>query len=299
MNFEKLIQTALENGCEVSRNESLSSHTTFGIGGDASVFIELAPNAAVPVFSCINKEKLPFILLGRGSNILFSDKPHETAVIHMGKLCEDITIDGNIITAYAGAKLSSVCTAARDNSLSGLEFAYGIPASVGGACYMNAGAYGGQMSDVLISVTACCPDGTIREFSVDEIGYSYRKSLFMNGGYAVLSAKIKLESGDRQMITDKMNELMQRRRDKQPLEYKSAGSTFKRPEGAFAGALIEGCGLKGYSCGDAQVSTKHAGFVVNTGSASYDDVMAVIDHVKKTVKAETGYALECEVEIYP
>ena len=288
---------AVQCGCEINTNEPLSAHTSFGIGGSAALFIEAAPEGLSQLIKTITAENIPFMALGKGSNMLFSDAPHDMVILHFGRAFSGVEITGNTVTAYAGTPLSNVCTAARDAGLTGLEFAYGIPGSVGGAVYMNAGAYGGEMAQVLKSVKAVDMQGNERIFAADELGLSYRRSVFAENGYIIVSAEMVLEKGDKAEITAKMNELMDRRRDKQPLEYKSAGSTFKRPVGAFAGGLIEQCGLKGYSVGDAQVSTKHAGFVINTGKASFDDVMSVIVHVQDVVKEKTGFELECEVRI--
>lgn len=295
---EKIKALADKLGFEYSENVPLSRYTTFGIGGSCPLMIEAGSEiGTAELVKTLSAEKLPFYVIGKGSNLLVEDGDIPMIFIHIGKALSEISLDNGVMTCGAGAALSAVSAFARDNSLTGLEFAYGIPGNVGGAVYMNAGAYGGEMKDVVISVTACDFEGNIREFSADELDFGYRHSVFTGGGYIILSAKLRLSAGDKTEIAAKMAELTEKRREKQPLEYRSAGSTFKRPAGTFAALLIEECGLKGYSCGDAQVSEKHSGFVVNKGSASFSDVMNVIEHVKKTVYEKRGIMLECEPEI--
>ena len=207
------------------------------------------------------------------------------------------SVSGNTITAWAGASLQRVCVLARDNSLAGLEFAYGIPGSVGGALFMNAGAYGGEMKDVVTSCRYIGADGGIHEMQAADMQLAYRSSIFSNGNYVITSVTMELRSGDKAEITARMDELMQRRRDKQPLNYPSCGSTFKRPEGYFAAALIEECGLKGFSIGGAQVSDKHSGFVINRDNATFEDVMALVSEVRRVVLEKKGVELECEMLI--
>lgn len=296
--IEKIKALANSLGFEYSENVPLSRYTTFGIGGNCPLMIEAShERGTAELVKTLSSEKLPFYIIGKGSNLLVEDGDIPMIFIHIGKALSEISLDNGVMTCGAGAALSAVSAFARDNSLTGLEFAYGIPGNMGGAVYMNAGAYGGEMKDVVISVTACGFEGNIREFSADELDFGYRHSVFTGGGYVILSAKLRLSAGDKTEIAAKMAELTEKRREKQPLEYRSAGSTFKRPTGTFAALLIEECGLKGYSCGDAQVSEKHSGFVVNKGSASFSDVMNVIEHVKKTVYEKRGIMLECEPEI--
>lgn len=295
MNFNNIKNLANEYNCAVYENEPMSRHTTFGAGGTVSLYIESNTSADAPLISALKADGLPYMILGKGSNVLFTDGHHDMAVIKPEN--REVTVNGNILTASAGTPLYNLCKTALNNSLTGLEFAYGIPGSVGGAVYMNAGAYGGQVSDVLKSVTAICPDGEIRTFDISELDMAYRKTTFTGGGYVILSAEFQLEKGVPDEITSKMNELMERRRDKQPLEFKSAGSTFKRPQGAFAGALIEQCGLKGRSVGDAQVSEKHAGFIINRGNATAAQITELIHIVQAEVLEKTGFTLETEVEI--
>ena len=240
---------------------------------------------------------IPFYVIGKGSNLLISDRDIDMIFLHMGRDISSISLNGDHLTCGAGASLSLAGTFAKNNSLTGLEFAYGIPGNIGGAVYMNAGAYGGEMKDIVQSVRAVDYSGNAHEFSAEELDFGYRHSKFCGGGYIITEATLKLAHGDMDGISAKMAELTAKRKEKQPLEYRSAGSTFKRPQGTFAALLIEQCGLKGYSCGAAQVSEKHSGFVINKGGASFDDVMSVISHVKETVYAKTGIMLECEPEI--
>ena len=277
-------------------NEPMSAHTTFKIGGAADILITVRTidELQTAVNAC-KASDIPVMILGNGSNLLVSDNGIEGAVITLDGDFKEITVDGDTITSGAGAKLSRLCSVALENSLTGLEFAYGIPGSVGGAMYMNAGAYGGEMKDVALSVTALTPDGEIREVPAEDLQLGYRTSVFKTNGDIILFSKYKLEQGDQAAIKAKMDDVMDRRKTKQPLEFPSAGSVFKRPEGAFAGTLIEQCGLKGKTVGGAQVSEKHAGFIINIGGATCDDVMGLVKLVQDTVKAETGYFLEREI----
>ena len=291
-------ELALSHGFEVSENVPLSGYTTFGIGGKCPLMIEAgSERGTAELVREMTAMKLPFYIIGKGSNLLVEDGDIPMIFLRMGKAMSDISEENGVISCQAGAALSAVSAFARDRGLTGLEFAYGIPGNIGGAVFMNAGAYGGEMKDVVMSVTACDLSGNIREFSAGELDFGYRHSVFSGGGYVILSARLKLISGDREIISQRMAELTRMRKEKQPLEYRSAGSTFKRPQGAFAAQLIEECGLKGYSCGDAEVSVKHSGFVINKGNASFEDVMNVIEHVKKTVSLQKGISLECEPEI--
>lgn len=294
--MNKLLEILQQNNINYTTDEPMSSHTTFKIGGSADFFITV--NLDIELSCVVNACKesgIPYLILGNGSNLLVSDDGIEGAVITLGGDFKDISVDGEIITAGAGVKLSRLCTTALDNSLGGLEFAYGIPGSVGGAVFMNAGAYGGEMKDVLLSVTALTPQGEIKEFSAAELELGYRTSVFKTNGSIILFSKYKLHKDSQDDIRARMDDFMNRRRTKQPLEYPSAGSVFKRPEGAFAGTLIEQCGLKGRTVGGAQVSEKHAGFIINIGGATSSDVMDLVKLVQDTVKAETGYVLEREI----
>ncbi len=284
--------------CEYLRNAPLSDYTSFKIGGNADIMIfPDTSDKLSEIIRFINENSIPFFVIGKGSNLLVNDNGFRGVIINTCRLEGIRLIDETTIECMSGVSLSRLCRFALDNSLTGLEFAFGIPGTAGGAAYMNAGAYGGEMKDVLISCKHILPNGEIAEFSGDELALGYRKSAYSNSNLTILSLTLKLIKGNAKEIKSKMDELIFRRKDKQPLEYPSAGSTFKRPEGYFAGALIEQCGLKGYTSGKAQVSEKHAGFVINLGGATAEDVLNVIEHCKKTVLNETGVTLEPEVKI--
>ena len=294
--MEKLLETLQKHEINYTLDEPMSAHTTFKIGGAADIIITV--NDTDELTTAINACKadgIPYMILGNGSNLLVSDDGIEGAVITLDGSFKEITADGDTVTAGAGAKLSRLCTVALENSLSGLEFAFGIPGTVGGAMFMNAGAYGGEMKDVATGVTAMTPDGEIVEVAAPDMELGYRTSIFKTNGYIILFAKYNLHTGDPAEIRAKMDDVMDRRKTKQPLEYPSAGSVFKRPVGAFAGTLIEQCGLKGTTVGGAQVSEKHAGFIINIGGATCDDVMDLVKLVQDTVKENTGYTLEREI----
>ncbi len=263
--------------------EPMSLHTSFKIGGnaDAFVFVKDFDELKKTVFYLKNS-KIPYMVIGKGSNLLVSDKGIEGAVISLSKL-DKISVSDDEITVGAGATLATLCKTALDNSLSGLEFAFGIPGAVGGAVYMNAGAYGGEMGDCIVSCDYLDNDGEIKTIKAEDMDLGYRTSIFKTNDKIILSAKFKLKKGDKSEIRSAMEDFLSRRKEKQPLEYPSAGSTFKRPEGYFAGALIEKNNLKGVSVGGAQVSCKHAGFVINTGNASAQDVLNLIEKIKDTV----------------
>ena len=291
-----LTDTLNDSNISYVLNEPMSAHTTFKIGGAADILITVGNLSELQtVISACKDCGMPYMILGNGSNLLVSDKGIEGAVIALDGDFKEISVESETVTAGAGAKLSRLCTVAMEHSLSGLEFAYGIPGTVGGAMYMNAGAYGGEMKDVALSVKALSPDGSVREVPAAEMALGYRTSVFKTNGDIILFAKYNLHTGDKSAIKAQMEDIMGRRKSKQPLEYPSAGSVFKRPEGAFAGTLIEQCGLKGKTVGGAQVSEKHAGFIINVGGATCDDVMELVKVVQDTVKAETGYILEREI----
>ena len=293
MNFT---DTLSNSNIAYTLNEPMSAHTTFKIGGAADIMITVQSiDELKTALSACKDSDVPFMILGNGSNLLVSDDGIEGAVILLDGDFKAITVDGETVTAGAGAKLSKLCTVALDEELSGLEFAYGIPGSVGGAMYMNAGAYGGEMKDVALSVTALTADGEVKEYSLEELNLGYRTSIFKTNGEIILFSKYQLHKGERSAIKAQMDDVMNRRKTKQPLEYPSAGSVFKRPEGAFAGTLIEQCGLKGRTVGGAQISEKHAGFIINVGGATCDDVMNLVKLVQDVVKTETGYFLEREI----
>ncbi len=275
--------------------EPMSRHTTFKIGGNADVFIKVKTVDELKlVISTAQDFNVPYFVIGKGSNLLVSDNGIDGAVISLEYL-NDIRIDGNTVTCGAGTSLMTLCTAVQKVSLSGLEFAFGIPGTVGGALYMNAGAYGGEMSQVVTAATAIDKYGDIKQFNLDDMCLGYRTSAFKSTDLIILEVTLKLTKADPCEIKAKMDDFFGRRRDKQPLEYPSAGSTFKRPIGFFAGALIEQNNLKGVRVGGAEVSVKHAGFVINKGGATASDVKKLIKHIQATVKSADGVDLEPEI----
>ena len=297
MDYSRLISTCRKNDIPCEENAVLAPYTSMKIGGACDLLIKTSDERQLlTVLKACQSGKFPYFILGRGSNLLVSSRGWRGVVILLSAAKPQITVSGNTLTAWAGMPLYSLCAAALDNSLTGLEFAYGIPGSLGGALYMNAGAYGGEMRDVVKSCRYI-RGGEICEMSAEEMQLSYRHSVFCGSDMVITSVTLELQPGDRSAIKSRMDELMQRRLDKQPLNYPSCGSTFKRPEGYFAAALIEECGLKGYTVGGAQVSEKHSGFVVNCGGATFEDVMAVVDEVKRVVLEKKGVALECEMLI--
>lgn len=285
-----------EFNIEYKTSEPMKDHTSFKIGGAAEVFISVKTTSELKrVLSLCREYNVQYLLIGNGSNLLVSDDGIKGAVIKLEGDFKKIEVDGEYITAGAGASLTKLCLDALKNDLTGLEFGYGIPGSVGGAAYMNAGAYGGEMKDVIVSCTHLDPDLNVGTFTLDDLDLSYRHSAYMKGEYVILSVKLKLRKGDSTAIKAHMDLFMQKRMDKQPLDLPSAGSVFKRPEGAFAAALIEECGLKGKSVGGAQVSEKHTGFIVNKGNATCKDVLDLVEIVKADVKEKTGFDLEREI----
>ena len=290
----------LESMASLCLDEPMSGHTTFRTGGPAEVLVQPDREALAVMYPYALSQGIPVTVLGNGSNVLVPDSGVEGLVIVLGDPIGGICIDGTGVSVEAGARLAVLAKEAAEAGLSGLEFAGGIPGTMGGAVMMNAGAYGGQMADVLVSVTALNAEGEFVEYKASELALSYRHSLFMEEGHRdeiVVSAELALIPGERSQIRAKMADFNQRRREKQPLEYPSAGSTFKRPEGYFAGKLIQDAGLAGYRIGGAMVSDKHCGFVVNVGDATSADILALIDHVKATVKEQSGVTLEEEVRI--
>lgn len=284
-------------GLKWLRDEPLSRHTSFRIGGPAKrmAFPKTAEELIV-LDGFLRDALVRSILLGNGTNVLFPDEGLDAVVIATGEM-DAIERDGDTLTADAGVSLARLATFAWQEGLTGLEFAHGIPGSLGGGVVMNAGAYDGTLSDVLVEATALFPDG-VRTIGVEDLRLSYRHSLFTEQSDAVvLRAKVRLQAGDKDAIKARMDELMARRRASQPLEYPSAGSTFKRPAGHFAGRLIEDAGLKGARVGGAEVSPKHAGFVINTGGATCADVLGLIEKIQKTVYDAAGVMLEPEVRI--
>lgn len=282
----------------VLADEPMKNHTTFRVGGSARYFVEPQTTEALQsVIAYAKNEQMPYYIVGNGSNLLVSDAGYHGIIIHLFKNMSRIEIEGTRITAQAGALLVKVSSMARKMSLTGLEFASGIPGTIGGAMVMNAGAYGGEMKDVVKEVTVLKEDGTIVVYSGEEMNFGYRRSRVTKEGGVVLEAVMELRQGDPEEIQARMDELKEQRQKKQPLEYASAGSTFKRPEGYFAGKLIQDAGLRGFRIGDAQVSEKHCGFVINRGNATASELMELIREVQKKVYEETGVHLETEVKL--
>lgn len=299
MNRADFIKFADEHEIKYLEHEDLSKHTSFKIGGPAEFFLKPSDAHQVSVITDYCREnEIPLFPLGKGSNLLVSDSGINGVVMYFGSEFGKIKLlDENTIYCEAGASLAALCNFALENGLTGLEFAYGIPGSVGGAVFMNAGAYGGEIKDVIVYADHIGRNGISGRFSEEELQMSYRHSAYSCKKYFITGAAFRLEKGDKKEIKLKMDDLIGRRFDKQPMDKPSAGSTFKRPEGAFASALIDQCGLKGYRVGGAEVSTKHAGFVINAGGATCADVLQLIRDVQKKIEEETGFYLEPEVEI--
>lgn len=292
-----LIEQLQKAGIPLAEQEPMTRRTTFGIGGPALL---LRPRSRAELQAamtlCREAGEEPFIL-GRGSNLLVSDSGIARPVIQLDGDFTAITREGNTLRCGAGASLIAVCRAAAENSLSGIEWGYGIPGSLGGGVYMNAGAYGGELRDVLTEVTFLDEAGEYRTLPAAELSLSYRHSIFEDRpGTVIVGAVLTLTPGDPAAIRAAMEDYMSRRREKQPLEYGSAGSTFKRPVGNYASALVDQCGLKGLSVGGAEVSRKHAGFIINRGGATAADVRELIAEVQRIVLEKTGYTLECEIK---
>ena len=310
--MERLKQQLQAEGIAYRADEPLAAHCTFKIGGPADVFaLPETEEQLCRVIALCKEQGVKYYLLGNGSNILFEDAGYrgvviDTMALKMGiGFLEQVAHPGaapgevyDAVVAGAGLKLSSLCTAALEDSLTGLEFAYGIPGTVGGAVYMNAGAYGSELKDVLESVTFLDSDLQLRTLPAADLAMGYRTSIFeQNPDWCILSATVVLHRGDGAAVLARMQELLGKRREKQPLEWPSAGSTFKRPQGAFAGKLIEDCGLRGFTVGGAQISEKHCGFVINRGGATCADVVALTEQVRQIVEARTGFVLEREIRV--
>lgn len=289
----------IDNGIRFHENEPMKLHTSFRIGGNAALFVFVKSADELQKVVCRCRENdMPYFIIGNGSNLLVSDNGVEAVVIKLcGELEEIRLLDETTIEAGAGANLSAVCKFALSNGLTGLEFAYGIPGSVGGAAYMNAGAYGGEMKDVAHTCFHLTDEGKTGKLSGDELCFGYRTSAYTVNGYIITKVIFRLSKGPKDEIKAKMDDLLNRRVTKQPLDFPSAGSVFRRPEGYFAGALIEQCGLKGRTVGGAQVSEKHAGFIINTGNATCDDVRELIGICRKTVQEKFQVQLETEIKM--
>ncbi len=282
----------------ISTSESMSRHTTFRIGGPADVFaVPRTVEEATEIVRICREQGVPFYVIGNGSNLLVSDLGYRGVILQIYKNLSEISVDGDTMTVQAGAMLSVMAKRALEHGLTGFEFASGIPGTVGGAVVMNAGAYGGEMKDVLEEITVLTGDGAVQKVLAKELELGYRHSVIPERGWIVLGARLRLQEGDSREIGARMEELRQQRVAKQPLDVPSAGSTFKRPEGHFAGKLIMEAGLRGFSVGDAQVSEKHCGFVVNRGKATAEDVYRLIREVAARVREHSGVTLEPEVKL--
>lgn len=282
---------------EFELSKSMAEYTSFKLGRKAEIIAFPKNDFEIKsIVSLCRENSYKYFIIGKGSNLLFKDEGEDFVAISMAKL-NDVKLNGNEIIAESGVSLGLVCQLALKHSLSGAEFAWGIPGSVGGAVYMNAGAFGGEIKDIIKSAEVLDKSGNIINLTKEEMNLGYRKSIFQNDEYVILRARFTLSKGIESDIKAKMDEILLKRKTKQPLEFPSAGSTFKRPEGAFAAELIDRCGLKGYSVGGAKVSEKHAGFVINSGNATATDVLTLIEKIQKIVKQETGFDLECEVKI--
>ena len=283
--------------CRYLENASMRDYTSFRTGGNAEIIVFPDSIASLTaILKACRENGIKTHIIGNGSNILVSDNGLSGTVIKIGSDFSNISLeDETTVICESGISMSKLCNFALENSLSGLEFAFGIPGTAGGAAFMNAGAYGGEMKDVLTQCTHIDSDLNEGCLAGEELGLSYRKSAYSDNGFVITSLKLELKKADKADIKAEMYENLGKRKAKQPLEYPSAGSTFKRPQGYFAGALIEECSLKGYSVGGAQVSEKHAGFVINKGNATSSDIAALIDYVRKTVYENKGVMLEPEV----
>ena len=280
----------------VLRDEPMSRHTTFRIGGPADYFVAPKDKGEIKkIIKFCRKEQVPFYVIGNGSNLLVGDRGYRGVIIQIFKQMSKIEVDGEQIMAQAGALLSKLAAAALDASLTGFEFASGIPGTLGGALRMNAGAYGGEMKQVVLSADVLTPAGDFITLSVDELGMGYRTSIISKNDYVVIDALLQLKKGNKEEIKAQMADLREKRVSKQPLEYGSAGSTFKRPEGYFAGKLIDDAGLRGFRVGDAQVSEKHCGFVINRGNATAAEVRELMQIVSERVEEKFGVRLQPEV----
>ncbi len=293
--FLTQLERITDSAC-IHVQEPMSRHTTFRVGGPADVLVTPDRDRIAAIIKLCRSENVPYTLIGNGSNLLVSDKGVRGVVIEMGEHAGEITVTQNEITAQAGALLSKIANTAAKEGLTGMEFAAGIPGSLGGAVVMNAGAYGGEMKDILVSAVVLDENGEEKTLSADELELRYRHSCIPEKHYIVLEATIRLQSGDEQEIRLKMKELSEQRQEKQPLQYPSAGSTFKRPEGYFAGKLIMDAGLRGYTVGGAQVSEKHCGFVINKGDATAEDICKLMQDVSEKVQEQFGVVLEPEVK---
>ena len=292
---ERLVREGAVAKGDLSLSESLlSGWTGFRTGGLAAVAQPTTERGLLALIGALRAEKIPFFMLGNGTNVLAMDEGYDGVVVCVTRL-KRMQVVGENLYAACGAGLTAASNFAEKNSLTGLEFGYGIPGTVGGAVFMNAGAYDGECKGVVRCVRALTPEGEIREFSGEELGFSYRESVFQTNGCVILSAVFSLKKGDREAIRAKMEDFMSRRRDKQPLEYPSCGSTFKRCEGRYTAQMIDQAGLKGARVGGAMVSEKHAGFIINYDKASSRDILSLIELVQKVIREKEGLDIACEV----
>lgn len=293
--YKELVKIIDEDRVRI--DEPMKKHTTFRVGGNADYFVQVQTVAEIQgVVALCKKSDMPYYILGNGSNLLVGDRGYRGVIIQIYKEMNHIEVIDTCIKAQAGALLSKVGATALEAGLEGFEFAAGIPGTVGGAVVMNAGAYGGEMKDILRSVTVLTPDGEVKELSNEQLELGYRTSIIAKANHIVVEAVFQLNIGDREQIRAKMDELRHQRTTKQPLEYPSAGSTFKRPEGYFAGKLIQDAGLRGFQVGGAQVSEKHCGFVINKDEATAADIAELMKQVSEKVQEEFGVTLEPEVK---
>lgn len=291
--FRDLQRIAGEERCFAE--EKMSSHTTFRVGGPAEYYVRPRRIQVAEIVALCQAYDVPWLVIGNGSNLLVGDRGIRGLVLELGQEAAIVTVEDNVIKAQAGALLSATAREAAKCSLTGMEFASGIPGTIGGAVVMNAGAYGGEMSQIVRKATVLTPKGVEKELSLEELDFGYRHSSIPEHHYIVLDVELSLQQGDAQQIQERMAELRSQRLQKQPLEYPSAGSTFKRPEGYYAGRLIQDAGLRGYRVGDAQVSEKHCGFVINRGQATAAEIRQLISDVQKQVEAQFGIRLDTEV----
>lgn len=282
---------------QIRTDEPMSRHTTFRVGGPADYFLTPGEAELVPVIKLLKEEQIPLQIIGNGSNLLVGDKGIRGAVVEIGTRLNGVSVEGTHLVAHAGVSLARAAQEAARAHLSGLEFASGIPGTVGGAVVMNAGAYGGEMKDVVEQVQILCGNGELKTLGGEEMEFSYRHSIVPKLQGIVVKTVFGLMEADESLIRAKMELLRNQRAQKQPLEYASAGSTFKRPKGYFAGKLIMDAGLRGFQVGGAQVSEKHCGFVINRGDATAEDILTLIRHVQKTVKEKFGVDMETEVRM--
>lgn len=297
VDLPRLIEKTLAPGeCEWDPAASLAAMTSFKTGGPAAAVHPLTVPAAAKLYAALKREKIPVFILGGGTNVIARDEGYGGVIFSTSRL-RGVSASGSVLTAECGAPVTALAAAAWKNGLTGAEFLYGIPGTAGGAVFMNAGAYGGETKDICTRVLAVSPDGELCEFSGAECDFSYRHSVFCDNGYLILSADFALKKGDPAAIRERMDDLMSRRRSKQPLEYPSAGSTFKRCEGRFTAQVIDELGLKGTRVGGAMVSEKHAGFIINYDRATSADIFALIEEVKRVVWEKEKLPIECEVRV--